>query len=57
MWALGLKQGTAQHTAAMRELDRRSQGPANRRAKIALLVTLGSFLIAAIVALRIFGML
>jgi len=56
-WTGGFKPGHAKHIAGMRELERRSQGPAFRRANFALVVAFGSLLIAAIVAAREFGLL
>ncbi len=55
--AAGWKQGHANYIAAMRELERRSQRPTLRRANLALLVAFGSFLISAVVAARVFGVL
>ena len=56
-WTGGFKPGHAKHIAGMRELDRRSQGPALRRATIALWVASGSAVVAVVVAAREFGLL
>ncbi len=56
-WIGGFKQGHANHIAGMKELKRRSQGPALRRATIALRLAFWTLMVSVPVAARVFGLL